>query len=175
MRTSKQIGMRFTVLILLCGIMFCISGCKNGRRSPTEMLSGALDAEVSLETEDILYRVTVHLGAVNEGGVRDKEIVFLSPDSLSGMTVRENAEGITVTQNGITAKGGESAHALLLAASLFSPDEIVRTEGKNEGRTAYAVYHLSDGRALYFDDNTGALCRVESDSYRASVAWIEAR
>lgn len=139
------------------------------------MLSGALDAELTLETEGLTYSVTVHLGAVNEGGVRDKEIVFLSPDSLAGMMVREMAEGITVTQNGITAKGGESAHALLLAAALFSPDEIVRTEGKNEGRMTYTVYHLSDGRALYFDDNTGALCRVETDSYRASVAWIEAR
>lgn len=175
MKTSVEYRIQIAVVTMLCVLLLGLMGCRNSRSAPTDMLSGALDAELTLEADGLTYRVTVHLGAVKEGGVRDAEVVFLSPDSLSGMTVRESADGISVTQNGIKTVGGERAGALLLAASLFYPDEIVRTESMAEERTLYTVCHLSDGRALYFDDNTGRLSRIVCDGCRATVAWIEAR
>lgn len=139
------------------------------------MLSGALDAEMTLDMEGISYRVAVHLGAASDSSVRDKEVIFLSPDSLSGMKVCETADGITVTQNGITTVQNERSRALLLAASLLSPGDVVRTETESEGKKVYTVYHLSDGRALYYDDDKGSLCRVEGDGYRATIERIEGK
>lgn len=175
MRIRVRYGLRLTVLMTLFAVVFGLVGCRNGNREPTAMLSEALDAEMTLDADGITYCVTVHLGEVQEGGVRDAEVIFLSPDSLSGMAVRENADGVTVTQNGITTVGGERTRALLLAASLLCPAETVRASAESEGGRVYTVCRLSDGRALYFDGDTGVLSRIESDGCRATVMWIERR
>lgn len=172
-RTNRRNHLVSAVLTFL--ILFSATGCQNTVSvHPTDILSNALDAELSVDTGAIVYRVTVHLGAVSEEGKRDAEVIFLAPESLAGMTVRENAEGRTVSRGDKTVKT-EHADGLLLAVSLLSPDETVRIDALTENGHAYMVSVLSDGRTIYSDPDTGVIRRIESDGASAEVEWIEGK
>lgn len=170
---------RCAAVILLFGMLFftllCTVGCFKAVSDPTSFLSHPLDAELTVNTGDLVYSVTVHLGATSDNGLRDCEIVFLSPASLSGMTARENADGrfLFFSEKTVALKG--NGQELFLASELLSPGETVSTATSAENGREKTVVRFSDGRELSFDAESGTLLSVKGEGVSASVTWIEER
>ena len=165
--------MLFAVTALLA-LFFSLSSCKGDAKMPEERLSRALDAELTVTTDALSYRVAVHLGAQTEDGERDGEVVFLSPASLSGLTVRRTDGAYTVEREGLLSPRGETGD-LFLPALLLSPAEVVGRKRTVENQRAVTLLYSADGRTLCFDVETGALVRVEREDCSATIEWIEVR
>lgn len=165
---------RACALFLMLLLLIALLGCSVNRKKPTDLFLRAIDSELTVHGNEIVYRVAVHLGEVEEDGTRDAEIVFLSPDSLSGMTVRSFDGTVTLERDGILSER-ERAGELLMPVKLLSPAEIVGRERRvDEGRSKEILY-ASDGRAFYMDVQEERLERIEWGELFATVEWIEAR
>ena len=164
-------GVLFAAALIL---VFSLTGCGKAREMPTDLFLGALDAELTVHTDEITYSVAVHLGEVQEEGKREVELLFLSPESLKGMKVRSAKGSVTVEKEGLAIER-EHIGDLLLSAELLSPVEIVGRDRTVENERSMAVLYTSDGRVLYWDVQEERLVRVEKDSLSVTVEWIEAR
>ena len=167
---------RITALLLLLLLLpvLPLTGCDKSIPPMTEYLASALDAELLVDTGDITYRATVHLGAANRNAARDCEIVLLSPDALCGITVTRKDGVESVTRGEIeTAYMGDGA--AFLAADLLSPAHVVGREITEENGRSCLCFRCADGRTVTVDAETGALCEIRREDVKATVVWCETR
>ena len=78
--------------LLITACLFLLVGC-DMNADPLAYQNGSVFAEVEFIIGERTYEASVSLSAVREDGGRDAELVFSSPNELSGVCVKRNAVG----------------------------------------------------------------------------------
>lgn len=183
----KNVLLRCFVLVFALLPLMLLVGCAGNTSAPTDILSRALDAEMTVSTGDVTYRVTVHLGEQEEteertngeengASARECEIIFLSPASLEGITARNGKDERSVSRGDMTVTLAETAeNGLFLAAGLLSSGSVVGSEtGKEDGETCLLI-RFSDGRVFSVSAASGQILAVRKGDVTAKIEWIEER
>ena len=165
------------LLLLLTLLAFLTStGCSHTAVHPADLLKKPLDAEMTVTGNGISYRVSVHLSACREDGTRDGEIRFLSPDSLAGITASVQNGTRTVTLDRFTETVARASDdGLFLPFALLAPSDTLPRSVRTENGQSILKVHLSDGRTLLVDPESGQLLSVTMGDLTAEAAWIESR
>ena len=170
-------GFRRIILLYCTGaLIFSLFGCGSRQGSYTAVLEGALDTELTVETPDLTYGVTVCLGAVPEGGAgeRDYRLTFFSPDSLAGLSVIRDGDGVRMSRDALTVTlTDEEAEGLLLPVTLLAPASVIRTETGTEDGITCLLLTLSDGRRISVEPASGRLIAVRRGEICGRISWIE--
>lgn len=162
----------FSVLLLLLLSVGCDRREKDGA---TELLSGAFDAEVTVEGEGLSYRATVRR-YTDSDGTKIEELTFLSPDSLKGIaaTVRGDTAVLSRGELSVTLTG-DGAERVLFPLSLLSGGNVIAHDGGREEDCDVLYCTLSDGRIMTVDARDGTLRAVRYGDTVVRISWIEKR
>ena len=167
----KKIAALTALLALF--LVFLPSCIKKG--DPLAYEKGKINAEIVISMNGTSLRAKMELMPITEGKKRDADLVFLSPESVAGLSVSRKS-GETRATLGDFEPSGLDCDALLFATELFStegkastaePDElngerVTRLSVVNE-ESSYTVWLTRDGLPK----------RIASENMTVDVIWME--
>ena len=161
--------------LLLITAVLPLSGCKStGKFSPRDLLPP--DKTVcTLKTEAGEYTLELTVTSPHEG-----RLVFLAPESISGVVFTRNGEESTVSYGELTLPLSLDAFPEkgLLTEAFSLPEDASFLRGKREenGET-YTVYTCVNGSEnfLFYLDGKGRLIRVDCEGASPFSATFEGK
>ncbi len=160
--------------ILMLFLAFLPSCIK--KSDPLAYEKGKINAEIEISMNGTRLRAEMELMPMCEGKVRDARLVFLSPDSMKGLSVLRK-DGETEVILGDFTPVGIDGESLLRVTELFSTCGSVATAETDE-LDGEKITRLSvtaeDGIYTVWLTRDGLPKRIVSGNMTVDVIWIEA-
>ena len=177
----KRIFLLAVVLLLL------LCGCGEEGRDCLEYRNGAFESEVGGEVDGVRFRAHVVCGEPREesdadGSVRtlrDSRVEFYSPESMKGICVLSDGEGVQVTLGDIEIKNAKLEGFLFIADALCPEGSVAEVALESfSGKEANKLSLNGSGEhSIYIDALTdlpiGAKLQRDGRSVLLEIVWLE--
>ena len=164
--------MRKHKIICVIIVLFALSGCGSIDAGVLNYADHAFYADVEGMLNGLDFTARVQVGAPSEDNARSINIQFSSPESLDGIVVARDADGTTVSLDGVVITDAAAQGWLAVAHALIPAGQVVNIK-KEEGNAAVATVALDSKQTIVIDLNTGAPLEATLDGVNVRVIRFE--
>ena len=156
--------MRIRKIVCVIIALLTLCGCGSIDSSVLNYAEHAFCADVEGQVDGIDFSARVQVSSADENGARSIRMEFSSPENLCGIVVTKDAEGTSISLDGINISDAAAQGWLVIAQLLVPEGQVVSIKNSEQGTATVA---LDSKQIIVIDLNTGAPLEVSLDGARS--------